>query len=1055
MRHLSCCLVCGGVIALLSGCLGTEPEGIAPASPASTTVKFDLLHRPLPEIPLPNDVATRYDATSATRRRINASLLAPTQLERRTRALMDTLDGWGLYQPISIPFSGPLDVAAVVKAHRDADYDLSDDVVYLIDIDPASPDYGKPQHLDLGNGNYPVVVENPDKYWKNDPRGFTLSVLFEEADEDLDGDGLLDPDEDTDADGVLDRPNYLPAALLPGKAWPARDDWAGRADALMSFYEAESHTLLLRPVVPLRERTTYAVVVTRRLKDAKGQPVGSPFPYINHVSQNAALDRLPEVLPAGLDLEDVAFAFSFTTQSAETPIVALRDGLYGLGIQAHLGSSFPVDSLELSPTRDASHFPTMKNPYVLYQEQAFEVLKAIAEQFKGGAVGAMSQDLVLKHQSYIDYYAVGSFESPQLFDRVDEDGDPLDLNLQSWPPDLDRVPAPARAEKIHFWLSVPRAEVSARGQGKPAPVVIFGGGYTASRVELIATAGFFARYGLAVLAIDYPSHGISVGDFEAKLATAIAEGYGLGPFVTSMLKGRATDQNADGKPDSGADFFTGYVFHTRDMLRQTVLDYMQLVRILKSFDGQRRWKYGPGGNGLAGDFDGDGKVDLGGDAPIRMLGGSAGGIASLLVGSLEPAIETIAPVSGGAGLLDIGIRSEQPGVPEAFLLRAMCPLYVGTLDAKTGQMKIETIVPNLNKKAELHLATVSGVQVGDTVVVENLASGKRGCGRVDAQGAVRVSVESDLGDRTRLLFYSGNVLAGAPDCALAAGAAPRLTLDRLGEEVEFQGQTFAAGLPLAAFAEGLGYRRATPAFRRFTAFGSVATDVGDPAVYLRFLQREPLVYGTGERTGAHALIVTTVGDMGVPASTGVTAGRVAGIIDYLHPDPRYGVPENQVLIDYHVAEAAHTMDRYENSAGKPVNFDVDNLSQGKDYFGSEVPRLDPPLRVGVGETDRLGGASAALFALCSDEGQHFFDEPGKWTSQLRKDCKASCTKTGGEDPCGCESLTTFDDGMYLLNVIATYLASGGKTIDLDLCNSRDDCPGRPAPPKNRDLSTLP
>ena len=70
-------------------CLGQEPEGIAPATPADTTVKMDFFHRPLPEIPLPNDLATRYDASSSTGRRINASLIAPTSFEAHTRQLID------------------------------------------------------------------------------------------------------------------------------------------------------------------------------------------------------------------------------------------------------------------------------------------------------------------------------------------------------------------------------------------------------------------------------------------------------------------------------------------------------------------------------------------------------------------------------------------------------------------------------------------------------------------------------------------------------------------------------------------------------------------------------------------------------------------------------------------------------------------------------------------------------------------------------------------------------------------------------------------------------
>ena len=69
------------VATMTLACLGEEPQGIAPATPASTTVKMDFFHKPLPDIPLPNDIATRYDADSPTGRRINASMVAPTGFE--------------------------------------------------------------------------------------------------------------------------------------------------------------------------------------------------------------------------------------------------------------------------------------------------------------------------------------------------------------------------------------------------------------------------------------------------------------------------------------------------------------------------------------------------------------------------------------------------------------------------------------------------------------------------------------------------------------------------------------------------------------------------------------------------------------------------------------------------------------------------------------------------------------------------------------------------------------------------------------------------------------
>jgi len=464
------------VAAVLGGCLGAEPEGLAPAGAASTTVKFDWYHKPLAVIPLPNDLATRADPTSATGLRINASLVAPTGFERGARRLIDELDGWGIYQPITIPFTGPLDIASITRAQRDGDYKLDDDVVYLINVDRDSSEFGRIHHLDVGNGNFPVVLEDLKKYWKNDPRGWTLSLLFEEADEDKNKNGKLDPGEDTDHDGVLDRPNYL-----PGKS-PARSDLAGRADALMTFYERETNTLILRPLMPLRERTTYAVVVTRRLKDKNGHAVGSPFPYINHAAQNEALEALPEVLPGGLKLDDVAFTFAFTTQSVEAEMKAVREGLYGRGVQAHIGSKFParLKGLETLWDKDSTTFaknwPAMKNPYILYSEEFAAAYKDVVTQLLGEKEKSRSYQKALESAKYVDFHVIGSFESPQLFERYVNPKEPdpekrvmLGYNQQSWPQDLHRVAAKTRSETVYFWLTVPRRSPPSDGPASRCP----------------------------------------------------------------------------------------------------------------------------------------------------------------------------------------------------------------------------------------------------------------------------------------------------------------------------------------------------------------------------------------------------------------------------------------------------------------------------------------------------------------------------------------------------------------------------------------------------------
>ena len=55
----------------LFACGGSQPEGWLPAEKTGgPTVQYDLTAEPLPEIPLPNDQATRLDPTTATGRRL-------------------------------------------------------------------------------------------------------------------------------------------------------------------------------------------------------------------------------------------------------------------------------------------------------------------------------------------------------------------------------------------------------------------------------------------------------------------------------------------------------------------------------------------------------------------------------------------------------------------------------------------------------------------------------------------------------------------------------------------------------------------------------------------------------------------------------------------------------------------------------------------------------------------------------------------------------------------------------------------------------------------------
>ena len=66
------------------------------------------------------------------------------------------------------------------------------------------------------------------------------------------------------------------------------------------------------------------------------------------------------------------------------------------------------------------------------------------------------------------------------------------------------------------------------------------------------------------------------------------------------------------------------------------------------------------------------------------------------MGEAGPGVEAIAPVSGGGGYADMGPRSTQGGVYQAFILRIMGPHVLGTIDPGTGKLLLETIVVDLN-----------------------------------------------------------------------------------------------------------------------------------------------------------------------------------------------------------------------------------------------------------------------------------------------------------------------------------------------------------------------
>ena len=851
----------------------------------------------------------------------------------------------------------------------------------VLDVTPGSPGFCEAVPLDMGQGNYPQVLAKPVIY-ESDPRANLQTLTIETTEEDTNGNGKLDPGEDTDMDGVLDHPD-------------TRD---GKPDGQrLEFYERETNTLIMKPVMPMREATTYAVVLTDRLVSPSGQPVRSPFAGINSAAQTEALRPLSRCLPKyGLALKDVAFTWSFTTQNLTHDYKEVRDGLYGIGKLAQVGKDFPATLSHLYQVRDPAAGVTNTRivPMAKFLPLALQLLQLTGSTKDQVAVFKATM-------GNVDFVASGTIASPQFFPRKDADGKMLPLYDQVW-----NLKAKPRSEDVPFWIFVPKNRTG------PAPVAIFIHGHGGSMFDALPFAGLLASYGIATMGIDAPSHGVALPDSEAQLVRSFFDNAGLGGLADALLDGgRAIDWTGDGQKDPGDDYWSAYVFHTRDMVRQTVVDVMQVARTLAAFDGKTHWAFDPahtGSPGLAGDFDGDGKVDIGGKAKLHLIGGSLGGILSATIAGLEPKFQDAVAIVPGGMLSEIGSRSTLHGITDAMVLRTLGPLFYedgGALMLRANQGQTSDVA--------LKIADLPTLDPEDTVVLTNHKTGDYRCAAVQASGTFRVAVSSDEGDPLELTVYHGPLKPKTPEGCALPQAAPYVDLKTFGYDVSLDGTTWKQGTPLQAPCDGFGMRRATPDLRRFLGLSQIALEAGDPMNWAPYWDgTRKLTYGTGETVHTNVIVMPSNGDPGVMVADGIALARAAGFIPYDHDDPQYGVSDNQELIDIWATEGTYRLGHYHDSQGNPVLMDVENFASMVPVDdGFDVPRLDPPLRLMSKASD--GTWHGFILPMLTPQGKHGFVAP---------------------DP-----TQPFDQGTYLLNIVGRYLSSDDKDFSWDVCQATSNC----------------
>jgi hypothetical protein len=368
-------------------------------------------------------------------------------------------------------------------------------------------------------------------------------------------------------------------------------------------WEPGANTLHFESDEQLDEATTYLLVLTRGARGADGSRLDrTDFRHeLNYgrakdpaakAYRRALLDALPMAMAGGANPGDIAAASLFTTQSIRAISLKIRAQLPGGDANFLLGTAgertvFPLASLSsIAWRRQDSTAPTFTTGSI-----PLPLLAGV------GTVG------------------FGTYSSPDY-----ENAGKVIPQVGT----ATGVPAVQGTNHVQFSVFLPAGTKPAGGW----PTAIFGHGFTDWKNGAPpVVAGTLARNGIAMVAINVVGHGRGALGTYTVTRTA-------GPPVTLPNGGRGIDQDGNGTIDSTEGVNAAppnTLVGNRDGLRQTAIDLMQLVKVLKG--------------GV--DVDGDGADDLS-SSRIYYAGQSFGGIYGTQLLGLEPDIRAgVQNVPGG------------------------------------------------------------------------------------------------------------------------------------------------------------------------------------------------------------------------------------------------------------------------------------------------------------------------------------------------------------------------------------------------------------------------
>lgn len=242
------------------------------------------------------------------------------------------------------------------------------------------------------------------------------------------------------------------------------DTPAPDATAFDATWDEDLNALVLQPLTPLLESTTYGVVVTADLLDAGTRPTSRSREFQKYLAGTPLANDVALFEGAGMETDRIALAYTFTTATNTAEMVSVRDLIFAADGSVHAPAY-----------QDPSSFAGLEEGYFLSGSPEFAA--SIAGLTAGSNLAAVVN---------------GSFDAWNFRDASGAFSPPLVAGT-GVPP----------VERLDFRLTIPEGPVPPTG----FPVVIYGHGLGGQNSDVYRWGDELAKYGFAVIGISAVHHG--------------------------------------------------------------------------------------------------------------------------------------------------------------------------------------------------------------------------------------------------------------------------------------------------------------------------------------------------------------------------------------------------------------------------------------------------------------------------------------------------------------------------------------------------------------------